>query len=71
VTWLLQDNGGWTLDAVQQAMESNQSLPVSIKKPTPLHTTYITAWANKQYTVSFRDDVYQLDAQGVADVKAT
>ncbi len=71
VTWLLQDNGGWTLDAVQQAMESNQSLPVSIKKPTPLHTTYITAWANKQFTVSFRDDVYQLDAQGVADVKAT
>ena len=71
VTWLLQDNGGWSLDAVQQAMESNQSLPVSVKKPMPLHTTYITAWANKQGTVSFREDVYQMDAQGVVDVKPT
>jgi len=70
VTWLLQDNGGWTLDAVQQAMDSNNSLSVPVKKPMPLHTTYITAWANKQYTVSFREDVYQLDAQGVTNVKA-
>ena len=37
---------------------------VNIKKQQPLHTTYITAWANRQGTVSFRDDVYQYDAQG-------
>ena len=30
----------------------------------PIHTTYITAWANKQGTVSFRDDVYEFDQQG-------
>jgi murein L,D-transpeptidase YcbB/YkuD len=37
---------------------------INVKRQMPLHTTYITAWANKQGTVSFRDDVYQYDAQG-------
>ncbi|MDR3471724.1 MAG: L,D-transpeptidase family protein [Devosia sp.] len=65
VVWLLQSNTGtWDLDAVRAAFASNQRLDVSVKKPQPLHTTYITAWANRQGTVSFRDDVYQYDAQG-------
>ncbi len=64
VTWLLQDNGGWDLDAVNTAMNNNQRLDVSIKRQQPLHTTYISAWANRQGTVSFRDDIYQYDAQG-------
>ena len=64
VTWLLQANGGWDLETVRATMDSNQRQDVTIKQPRPLHTTYITAWANKQGTVSFRDDVYQYDAQG-------
>ena len=35
-----------------------------LKVQVPLHTTYITAWANRQGSVSFRDDVYNFDAQG-------
>jgi len=65
VAWLLQANPGWDIDAVNQAMSGDTPQNVSIKKPQPLHTTYITAWANRQGTVSFRDDVYQYDAQGV------
>lgn len=65
VAWLLQFNEGWNLDAVNVAMSGDTPQNVSIKKPQPLHTTYITAWANRQGTVSFRDDVYQYDAQGV------
>jgi murein L,D-transpeptidase YcbB/YkuD len=64
VAWLLAANGGWDLDAVHAAFDSNQRLDVKVKQPKPLHTTYITAWANRQGTVSFRDDVYQYDAQG-------
>ncbi len=66
-TWLLGPNGGWDVQAVDAVFNSNEQLNVNLKTPTPIHTTYVTAWANKQGTVSFRDDVYQFDAQGLVD----
>lgn len=62
--WLLRDNGGWDLTQVQSAFAANLREDVPLKVQVPIHTTYITAWANKQGTVSFRDDVYNFDAQG-------
>lgn len=62
--WLLRDNGGWDVPTVQSAFEAGLREDVPLKVQVPIHTTYITAWANKQGTVSFRDDVYQYDAQG-------
>jgi murein L,D-transpeptidase YcbB/YkuD len=62
--WLLRDNGGWDLPTVQAAFESNERLDVPLNNQVPIHTTYITAWANRQGTVSFRDDVYNFDAEG-------
>lgn len=62
--WLLRDNGGWDLPSVQAAFESNERLDVPLTTQVPIHTTYITAWANRQGTVSFRDDVYQYDEAG-------
>jgi murein L,D-transpeptidase YcbB/YkuD len=64
VTWLLRDNGGWDLPAVQAAFEGGLREDVPLKEQVPIHTTYITAWANRQGTVSFRDDVYEFDAAG-------
>jgi murein L,D-transpeptidase YcbB/YkuD len=64
VAWLLRDNGGWDLPNVHAAFESNERLDVDVASPVPIHTTYISAWANRQGTVSFRDDVYQYDAAG-------
>lgn len=64
VAWLLRDNGDWDLNSVNSAFDSNERLDVEIKNPVPIHTTYITAWANRLGSVSFRDDVYQFDAQG-------
>ena len=49
---------------VEAAFNSNESLNVPLKVQVPIHTTYITAWSNRQGTVSFRDDVYGYDAQG-------
>ncbi|GLQ56281.1 amidase [Devosia nitrariae] len=63
VTWLLRDNG-WDLSRVDSTFASNERIDEALKNPVPIHTTYITAWANRQGTVSFRDDVYQFDAQG-------
>lgn len=64
VTWLLRDNGDWDRGRVDQTFSSLERLDVSVKGQVPIHTTYITAWANKQGTVSFRDDVYDFDEQG-------
>ncbi|KFC71080.1 ErfK/YbiS/YcfS/YnhG family protein [Devosia sp. LC5] len=70
VNWLLRDNGDWDQNKVDMTFESLQRLDVECKARVPLHTTYITAWANKQGTVSFRDDVYQFDAQGKVTFEA-
>jgi len=64
VSWLLRDNGDWDLNRVDQTFDSLERLDVECKARVPLHTTYITAWANRQGTVSFRDDVYKFDEQG-------
>ncbi len=64
VNWLLRDNGDWDQQKVDSTFESLQRLDVECKARVPIHTTYITAWANRQGTVSFRDDVYKFDEQG-------
>lgn len=64
VAWLLRDNGGWDLQTVQAAFDSGSQDIVALRVQVPIHSTYITAWANRQGTVSFRDDVYGYDAAG-------
>jgi murein L,D-transpeptidase YcbB/YkuD len=64
VTWLLRDNGGWDMDSVHAAFDTNENINVPLKVQVPIHTTYISAWANKQETVSFRSDVYDFDQAG-------
>lgn len=64
VTWLLRGNGDWDRGRVDETFASLQRLDVGLKVQVPIHTTYITAWANRQGTVSFRDDVYKFDEQG-------
>ncbi|RYE11286.1 MAG: murein L,D-transpeptidase [Hyphomicrobiales bacterium] len=64
VNWLLQDNGGWDIDGIHAMFATNENVNVPLTFQMPIHTTYITAWSNRQGTVSFRDDVYGYDAQG-------
>jgi L,D-transpeptidase YcbB len=70
VAWLLRDNGGWDVSTVRAMFASNETMEVPLSKQVPIHTTYITAWANRQGTVSFRDDVYGHDAAGVVTFQA-
>jgi murein L,D-transpeptidase YcbB/YkuD len=68
VAWLLRDNGGgWTPESVMAAWQQGMREDIKLDVQVPIHTTYITAWANRQGTVSFRDDVYQFDAQGLVN----
>ncbi len=65
VAWLLRDNGGgWNPQSVLQAWDQGMREDIKLDVQVPIHTTYITAWANRQGSVSFRDDVYNFDAQG-------
>lgn len=64
VAWLLRSNGEWGVPAIDAVFNSGERLDVGIKEPVPIHTTYISAWANRQGTVSFRDDVYEYDKVG-------
>jgi len=61
VAWLLAGNEGWDQLAVDAAFASGERLDVGLKSPVPIITTYITAWANRQGVVSFREDIYQFD----------
>ena len=70
VNWLLRDNGDWDQTRVDTTFESLERLDVQLKAQVPIHTTYITAWANRQGTVSFRDDVYKFDEQGKVTFEA-
>lgn len=69
VAWLLQTDG-WDVNSVQATFNSGERLDVGLKQPVPIHTTYITAWANRGGTVSFRDDVYEYDAAGRVEFEA-
>jgi murein L,D-transpeptidase YcbB/YkuD len=62
--WLLEGNGGWDLPAIHAMFDTNENVNVPLTFQMPIHTTYITAWANRQGTVSFRDDIYEYDAVG-------
>ena len=64
VTWLLEGNGDWTHEGVKASFASGERQDVRLKSPVPIITTYITAWANRQGVVSFREDIYQFDKQG-------
>jgi len=63
VSWILRDTGYDIID-VNTAFASGERLDVNVSNPVPIFMTYFTAWANRSGVVSFRDDVYEFDAQG-------
>ncbi|MCB1516639.1 MAG: L,D-transpeptidase family protein [Hyphomicrobiaceae bacterium] len=65
VAWILSGNGGWDEAAIQAVFNSGERLDVDVQRQVPIQTTYITAWANRQGVISFRDDVYQYDANNI------
>jgi L,D-transpeptidase YcbB len=61
-TWVLRDNPGWSLDRVQQGMQSGKDdVTVSLVKRVPVFIVYGTALAYENGTVHFSDDIYGHD----------
>lgn len=68
VSWLLRENEtDWSLPSVDAAFDSGERMDVGLEKPVPIITTYITAWANRDGVVSFRNDIYGYDDAGRVD----
>ena len=58
---VLSGHTGWTRDKIAQAMDSGERRVVTLARPLPVHIGYLTAFANKDGSVHFRDDIYGRD----------
>ncbi|WP_417666905.1 L,D-transpeptidase family protein [Roseibium sp.] len=62
VTWLLQSTTpDWDRSRVDDIIRVGEREDVKLKSSIPLYLTYITAWANAEGVVHFRDDIYNRD----------
>ncbi len=64
VSWVLRDNG-YNLAMVDETVRSGQRLDVDVVNQPSIYTVYFTAWTTGDGIVHFRDDIYNLDAQGM------
>ena len=68
VVWLLKDTGGWSRARIDGVIKSGERAEAKLAKPIPVYWVYITAWANPDGIVQFRDDVYGHDGLGIRPV---
>ncbi|MGC2198264.1 MAG: L,D-transpeptidase family protein [Terriglobales bacterium] len=62
--WALRNNPGWTLERVQQGMQSGKDdVTVNLVKRVPVFIVYGTALAYENGEVHFSDDIYGHDAK--------
>lgn len=62
VTWLLQSTTpDWDRTRVDSMIRTGEREDVKLRKSIPLYMTYVTAWANSDGVVHFRDDIYNRD----------
>ena len=62
--WVLQGQGDWDLDKVQNAMNNGpDNKTVSLKTPLPIVIFYLTAVVAEDDQVHFFDDIYGYDAE--------
>lgn len=58
--WILAGEGGWTRQALEDAIAASQRKTIKVSQPVPVHFIYLTAW-EENGTVQFRNDLYNLD----------
>jgi murein L,D-transpeptidase YcbB/YkuD len=71
VVWLLKDTPKMSRGQVDTLIKSGERMDAKLAKPIPVYWVYITAWANPDGVVQFRDDVYSHDGLGIRPVAAT
>jgi murein L,D-transpeptidase YcbB/YkuD len=68
VVWLLKGNPNMPRGQVDGLIKSGERTDAKLAKPVPVYWVYITAWANPDGVVQFRDDVYGQDGLGIRPV---
>jgi murein L,D-transpeptidase YcbB/YkuD len=62
--WVLQGQGDWDLDKVQEAMNNGpDNKTVSLKTPLPIVIFYLTAIVDEDGQTHFFDDIYGYDSE--------
>ncbi|MBC7867407.1 MAG: L,D-transpeptidase family protein, partial [Gloeobacteraceae cyanobacterium ES-bin-316] len=59
--YLLKDEGEWSPEKIDEAMNSGDEKYVKIKKAVPVLITYYTAWVDDNGLLHFADDIYGHD----------
>jgi murein L,D-transpeptidase YcbB/YkuD len=59
--FLLKSDHRWTKEAILDLFESSARKIIFLNEQIPVHLVYITAWADDDGVVHFRNDVYEQD----------
>jgi murein L,D-transpeptidase YcbB/YkuD len=73
--WLLEGtgggpSGGWDKAALQDKIKEGAPYNINLTKAVPVILVYLTGWSNGDGPANFRDDVYNIDNVGEAQVSA-
>jgi murein L,D-transpeptidase YcbB/YkuD len=73
--WLLEGtgggpSGGWDKAALQDKIKEGARYDINLTKAAPVIWVYLTGWSNGEGPANFRDDVYNVDNVGEAQVSA-
>jgi murein L,D-transpeptidase YcbB/YkuD len=61
VTYLMKNDPTWNDDRMEEILQSGKTRYVKASAPTEIIITYLTAWADENGIIQFRDDVYLQD----------
>jgi len=64
VNWILAEQPGWSRSDIEHVIKSGERKDARIAKPVPLYWVYVTAWADQDRVLQFRDDIYGRDGLG-------
>jgi murein L,D-transpeptidase YcbB/YkuD len=59
--YVLKGQDGWTAEKIREVIERGENKVVSLHHPIDVHLLYWTAWAGREGSVQFRDDIYDRD----------
>ena len=73
--WLLEGtgggpSGGWDKAALQAKIKEGGAYDIKLAKAAPVIWVYLTGWSNGDGPANFRNDVYNIDTVGEAQVSA-